>query len=121
MQMRRSIFQVVGKRVIRTMCRGHFEYSLFLSNRKYSIPGIRIQQSHVGIVQMQLLFVHPLVRSTAQVDVVRQLTGTSITITSRRLPVELALQQVLIIRPAVARILITQHHQQAVLTRNVLE
>ena len=80
-----------------------------------------MQQSRVGILQTQLLFVHPLVRFIAQVDGVRQLTGTSITITSRRLPVELALQQVVIIPPAVARILITQHHQQAVLTRNVLE
>jgi hypothetical protein len=69
---------------------------------------------------MQPLFVHPLVRFTARVDGVRQLTGTSITITSRRLPVELALQQVVIIPPAVARILIIQRQQQVVLTRNVL-
>jgi hypothetical protein len=117
--MRRSIFQVVGKRVIRTMCHGHFDYSRFLSNRKYSMRGIQMKQSHVGIVQMQLLFVHPLVRFIAQVDGVRQLTGILITITSRRLPVELALQQVVIIPPAVARILITQRQQQVVLTRNV--
>jgi hypothetical protein len=69
---------------------------------------------------MQPLFVHPLVRFTAQVDGVRQLTGTSITTTSRRLPVELALQQVVIIPPAVARIIIMQRQQQVVLTRNVL-
>jgi hypothetical protein len=78
-----------------------------------------MKQSHVGIVQMQLLFVHPLVRFTAQVDGVRQLTGTSITITSRQLPVELALQQVEIILPAVAHILTMQHHRQVDLTRSV--
>jgi hypothetical protein len=118
--MRRSIFQVVGKRVIRTMCRGHFDYSRFLSNRKYSMLGIRMQQSRVGILQTQLLFVHPLVRFIAQVDGVRQLTGILTTTTSHRLPVELVLQQVVIIPPAVARILIMQHHQQVGPTRNVL-
>ena len=80
-----------------------------------------MQQSHAGILQIKPLFVHPLVRSTAQVDGVRQLTETLITTTNRQLPVELALQQVVIILLAVARILITQHHQQVDLTRNVLE
>jgi hypothetical protein len=60
-----------------------------------------------------------LVRFTAQADGVRQPTGTSTTIISRRLPVELVLQQVAIILPAVAHILTMQRHHQVDLTRSV--
>ena len=74
----------------------------------------------LGPIQIRLLFVHPLVRFIAQVDGVRQLTGILTTTTSHQLaPMELVLQQVVIILPAVARILITQHRRMVAPTRNV--
>jgi hypothetical protein len=118
--MRKSTFLAGEKRVIRTMCRGRFGFSRFLSKRKYSMQEIQTQQSHVGILQMQLLFVHQLIRFIARVDAAQQPTETLITITSRLSPQGSELQQVVIILLAVARILITQHHQQVGPTQNVL-
>ena len=119
MQMHRSIFQVVVRRVIRTMCRGPSGCSRFLSNRKYSMREIWTQRFHVGIVQIRPLFEHQSIHFTARVDAVPLLIETSITTTNRQFPVELALQQVATILHAVGRILITQRQQQVGLTRNV--